>query len=443
MDSAMSFNVGEQLTAAKMNALVQAVNRAGMAQEGTAAGGRVPSAHQGAELRMPVEPAGGFYDLRRGLAAMQTGIPGCALGTATAWVGHAPGVQTLDERRAASCGEDGMVWSLQAEEGASLWQVVRTDPNGEVCTSCTRYVGAGCCAPEGHAWSVSANEGGQVVRLLGRVVRSPMAACGDFVPPALMYEVVREHDLQLPVLTQGARIAPRACHTGYQALLDASRGQTPVVYNLGLHAPEWDFKLTYDASAVTVWQNQVVPPASGGHVYRGPGSMNGSDSYGTMRWWGHDPAIMTTCAWAPGCDRVEFDADCSGCAVYAGRTVWQRVRTDEYGSIQCVERCVRSNGAMPPGQERFWDPDLCVHGELWHRVGHIVGGRAVTDVDWRLPVLTQNHPVTDDVVQSRGVRLLMVDDTGTPNRYVKRLLSCVQGIRLCDRGCVVALVSCC
>lgn len=434
MDSAISFNVGEQLTAAKMNALVQAVNRAGMAQEGTAAGGRVPSAHQGAELRMPVEPAGGFYDLRRGLAAMQTGIPGCALGTATAWVGHAPGVQTLDERRAASCGADGMVWSLQAEEGASLWQVVRTDPNGEVCTSCTRYVPAGCCAPEGHAWSVGANEGGQVVRLLGRVVRSPMAACGDFVPPALMYEVLREHDLQMPVLTQGARIAPKVCHTGYQTMVDSSRENTAVVYNLGLHAPEFDFKLTYDATSVVVWQNQVQPAASGGHVWRGPGSVNGSSTdWATRMWWGHVPAVATQCAWEPGCDNWMLACSLESCI--GELTAWQRVQTDEFGGIQCVAVCVRPSGALPPGGEQLWNPDECLPGTLWHRIGHVTGDRAITDVDWRLPILTQNAVVRSDELRESALRLV-VADSNTQNRFVKRLIAGC-GVTLCDLGCAI------
>lgn len=438
MDTGLSFSRAEKLTAAKLNELVRAVNAAGAGGDTPAASRRVVQYHQAAELRMPVEPAGGFYDLRRGLASMGICAAADALACATAWVGHAPGVQTLDSRTAAA--EDGAVaWSLRAECGASLWQVVRTLPNGTVCANCTVYVAPCGCVPQGHPWSVRANEGGQVVRLLGKAVRSPLTFCGCNLPDSMKFEVVREHDLQLPVLTQGTPIRPAACHSSYMSMVDSSNPQTTLVYNLGLHAPEGDFKLTYDAAAVTVWQNQVVPPASGGHVYRGPGCMNGCDSYVTRRWWGHEPSIMTTCAWAPGCDRVEFDADCSGCAVYAGRTVWQRVRTDEYGRIQCVERCVRCNGAMPPGRESYWDPDLCLTGELWHRVGHIVGGRAVTDVDWRLPILAQNHPVTDDVVQSRGVRLLAVDDPGTPNRFVKRLVSCHCDIVLEDIGCAVVL----
>lgn len=433
MDSSLRFNQGERLTAAKLNELVLAVNAAGAGGESPVAGGRVPSYRQAQELRMPVEPAGGIYDRRRGLSALGVGIPGCEVDTAAAWLGHGPGVQGV-ETRSASDGQDGVVWALHPQEGAEVWQVVRTDPNGEVCTNCTRYVAPGCVRPEGHAWSVRANEGGQVVRLMGRVVRSALATCGDFLPEAVKFEVLREHDLQMPVLTQGARIAPKVCHTGYQTMVDSSRENTAVVYNLGLHSPELDFKLTYDATSVIVWQNQVQPAASGGHVWRGPGAVNGSSTdWATRMWWGHVPAVATQCTWEPGCDNQKLACSLESCI--GELTAWQRVQTNEYGGIQCVAVCVRPSGAMPPGGEQLWNPDECLPGTIWHRIGHVTGDRAITDVDWRLPILTQNAVVRSEELREKALRLVVADGN-TQNRFVKRLIAGC-GVTLCDLGCAI------
>lgn len=89
MDTGLSFSRNEKLTAAKLNELVRAVNAAGAGGDTPAASRRVVQYHQAAELRMPVEPAGGFYDLRRGLASMGICASQDALACATAWVGHA------------------------------------------------------------------------------------------------------------------------------------------------------------------------------------------------------------------------------------------------------------------------------------------------------------------------------------------------------------------
>lgn len=441
MDTGLSFSKNELLTAAKLNELVRAVNAAGAAGDTPAAARHTVQYHQATELRMPVEPAGGFYDLRRGLASM--GICASNLACATAWVGHAPGVQTLDSRTAAE--EDGVVaWSLQAECGASLWQVVRTLPNGTVCANCTVYVAPGCCAPQGHPWSVRANEGGQVVRLLGKAVRSPLTYCGCNLPDSMKFEVMREHDLQLPVLTQGAPIRPAACHSAYMSMVDSSNPQTTLVYNLGLHAPEGDFTLTYDASTVTVWQNQVQPAVVGGHVYNGPGAVNGNVQLGERVWTAHKPAVAAPCAWNPGVLNVCV-AETSG-GDMCDMTLWLRVCTDRFGAVcsSCLVRCGDVQES-PPGSQQLWNPDLCETGELWHRVGAVKNGRAVTMHDFRLPVLTQNAVASSDWVRSYGVKLMQEPDNASANRFVKRLVSCHCLIVLEDIGCAVVLRarSCC
>lgn len=436
MNAIERFKRGELLGAKKLNGVVDALN--------TLVGVRasVPhvrlGAHQAERLRMPVEPAGGLYDKRRGLGALADCLSEAQVAESTAWLGHAPGVQTAGGR--VSGGDAaGQVFCLAPAEGGTLWQQVRTNSAGCCVQTCVVYKGPGCAPPASRFWNWRANEGGVMYRALGRVVSSPLAYASCCLPRELRYEVLHEHDFMLPVVTQGARTSWTEDYDGYAQVLDASRAQTPVVRNVAVHAPEGDFSLTSTLTEVVLWENQTVPAAPGGHVWRGRGAVNGTVGVLAceVKWWGHSPAVATVCGWRGAADMQQFACDQGS---MPERTVWQRIQTDQDGFVSCVALCVVDGvDYNPPGAERYWVPDRCAGGQLYRRVGHVVQGRAVTDIDYRLPILTQNAVVRDDMLQSKGVKLLQEPSDSSQNRFVKRLVSCVGCLRLVDLGCAVAI----
>lgn len=439
MNSIERFRKGEQLTANQMNGLVDSLNslvgvRASL--------NHAPRGyHQVPEITMPVEPAGGLYDRKRGLDALAEGLPDCTQ-TITGWLGHAAGVQAAEKRISGGSEESGQVFTLCMRRGGTLWQKVTTNSVGECVKTCMVYKEPGCAPGCSRLWNTKNNEGGIIWRRMGQVVESPVNLSECLYSAADKLTVLHDNDFPLPIVPQGTRMRYVSCITGVAPVLDSSHAQAPGVRNIALHAPENDFKLGYYPTEVIIWQNQIVPPAPGGWVYNGPGAVNGEGfSYGSVKWTGHKPHVMTTCSWTPGEDCQVFAECCVACI--SDLTAWLNVKTDKYGSVLCSNVCVRpTSDGTPPGGERFWNPDECQTGELWQRIGHTNGRRAITDVDMRLPILTQNAEITHDQWQEKAVRLVRVEDNSTPNRYVKRLLSCACGLRFCDRGCAIVLVAC-
>lgn len=438
MSTSLSFTRGERLGAEKLNALVRAIDAAGGPAAHHMPGSRQPY-HQSTELTPPREPAGGLYDRRRGLAAIAgSALTPAAVDCTTAWMGYDPGVQTATGRVAPAC-TTARVLASSAAVGDKLVQIVKTNSMGTCVRTCTAVVPHGQPVPSSTLWSPRANEGGQIVRLLGSVVHNPLGAASCTLPLTMRRDVRREHDLQLPVLTASARLTLRGCHTAGAELVDPANQQTALVRTITLHAPEQDLSLHSATDTVTLWSNQLHPAANGGHVYVGPGAVV-QQGQADASWYGNMPSAVNLNSYPQGQDMTCY-ASAQGSRPCDNMTAWQEVVTDKRGLVTCSTLRTTPCHKLP-GCEQWWDTATCKPGRLYRRIGHITGGIAATDYDFRLPVLTQNAPVQSDLYQSKGVKLVQEPDA-TPNRYIKRLLSCVTGLKLCDRGCVIALVSAC